>query len=400
MWTEQAVQEIDSQGKDSSASTITADVTKYQYWLTKTAGSCPADSVGNSDCVGFGWMANSGDTTSAANYYDGYFTGFGTVLITTPAGDYNVQRYASTYGWGRAVTDARNYLARQLLEADLFSGPTINCTSKLISQTINVYAGEALQTLICGTNPYTTATPTSCNSTYTKSPYEACETMLLSTRSRQWEQTGTAGPWIQHDYTYDDYRSSGTSTGLGSFYASPATGSYHNTQQVVVTSSNASSNAPTGTQKWTYYTTNTGTSYIYYNVDKVAHSEVDDSSGTPSACTDSTYDEGVASGVPQPAAGWATTQKTYSTCGTSSTAITSYALYDTDGNQVASVNSVGAATPSLYSSSGCTNATPVFKSSSWTASRFTSCRSYSAANALPTETWVVDHMRMLARSKL
>jgi RHS repeat-associated protein len=388
MWTEQVVTKIVSQGKDSSASSLSTVTTNYNYWLTKTSGSCTADSQGNSDCVGFGWMNNAADSSTYANYYNGEFRGFGTVLITNSSGNLMVQKYATTYGWGSAMTDARNYLSGSLLEEDTFSGTTVTC-SQLLTQTLNNYAGEAVQTPTCGSSPFS-STVTSCNGTYiwpgslnaNLTVYTACEPVLLSTRTINWEGTGTAGPYVEHDDTYDDYSTS--TAGLGSYYASPATGSYHNLQKEVI----SGSNIPTTTKKWTYDTTNTTVSgTVYYDVDKVAHSEVDDSSstgGTVYACQDTTYDEGVASGVPQPAAGWPTTTTTYSKCGDSSTSIKTYTGYDTDGNAVATVDGVGVANPSLYSSNGCTlSPAPTYLSASWTAGRYTSCTTYSAANARP-----------------
>ena len=96
MWTEQVVTYITATGKDSSASGIAPATTTYNYWLTKTQGSCPVDtdSPPDSDCVGYGWIPNSG--TDWQSFYHGEFRGFGTVLITSPAGDLTVDHYAST----------------------------------------------------------------------------------------------------------------------------------------------------------------------------------------------------------------------------------------------------------------------------------------------------------------
>jgi hypothetical protein len=122
-------------------------------------------------------------------------------------------------------------------------------------------------------------------------------------------------------------------------------------------------------------------------VNKVTHSEIDDSGSHTWACQDTTYDEGVASGVPTPDAGWPTTVKAYSTCGNSSTAITNYLGYDAYGNPVASVDGVGTANSSLYTSSGCTLATaPVYQSGGWSRTRYTSCTIYDSYHAQPSST--------------
>jgi hypothetical protein len=127
--------------------------------------------------------------------------------------------------------------------------------------------------------------------------------MVTSSRTTTYEGTSSSNPnapWVQHDDTYDDYNStSGLIAG------------YHNLLQDVI----SSANAPTLTRKWTYQPTDTtvnGT--VYYNVHQVTHSEVDDASAHVWQCQDTTYDEGIASGVPSPAEGLATTVKTYPTC--------------------------------------------------------------------------------------
>src|SRR5579885_3413460 len=149
-------------------------------------------------------------------------------------------------------------------------------------------------------------------------------------------------PWVETDYTYDDFNpSSGLQAG------------YHNLTQEVI----SSSNAPTLTKKWSYTTTDSGepgSGYIYYDVDKVTHSEIDGASGKVWQCQDITYDQGAPSGVTTPDAGWPTTIKSYSDCANqSSTAITTYQGYDAYGNPVASVDGVATANSSLYSSNGC-----------------------------------------------
>jgi RHS repeat-associated protein len=371
MWTEQVVTAITSTGKDSSSSSLAPATTSYDYWLTKTEGTCAADSSGDTDCVGFGYIPN--DNSGWADYYDGEFTGFGTVLITSPSGDLTVQKYASTEGWQSPPTDAGNYTAGQLYEEDVYAGQSIN-GSRLIEQTQYTYAG-------------TNGTHTSCSSTFSTASYTACEVIPLTTKTTIYEQTGSNNsnaPWTQTSDTYDDYNSS---SGLGDFHQAPATGSYHNLQQEVITSSNA----PTETHQWTYYTTNTTiNNWVYYNVDQVAHSDTVDATNHTWQCEDITYDEGAASGVPTPSAGWATTVTSYSTCSNpSGSAIKDLTGYDVNGNVVATVDGLGVANPGLYSNAGCTLSTSptYFPASSWSNSSYTSCSTYDSTSGLPTGTW-------------
>jgi RHS repeat-associated protein len=149
----------------------------------------------------------------------------------------------------------------------------------------------------------------------------------------------------------------------------------------------SSSNAPTITQKWQYKTTDIKDSSSgwqnYYDVDKVSHSEIDDASGHVWQCQDTSYDQGSGgvSGGSTPQAGWPTTTTTYSTCGNSSTAMTSYTGYDQYGNVVATVDPLATANPSLYSGHGCTlSQAPTYLSTSWTAGRYTSCTAYDTSN--------------------
>jgi RHS repeat-associated protein len=374
MWTQQVVTQIVGVGTDSSSSSLKPDQVSYDYWLTKTQGSCPADSQGNSDCVGDGWIPKSNDTASYQDYYHGEFKGFGTVLITNSAGDLTVQKYATTWGWDSSESDPRNYLAGSLLEEDAYQGGKVN-QSHLIEQTVNTYAGQ-------------NSTPNSCSTKYNSTVYDACEVILTSSKSTLYEQTGNAGPWVQHAYTYDDYRSTcGQTSCLGDNHQSPATGSYHNLQQEVTTSSNA----PTVTQNWTYDTTNTTVNgHVYYNVNQVASSNLVDANNHTWQCQSTTYDEGVASGIPQPAAGWPTTETTASNCANQSgTAIKGYSGYDANGNAVATVDGVEASNSSVYSGVGCTLSTApqFFSTSNWGGSHYTSCAAYDGTSALPTDSW-------------
>ncbi len=181
-------------------------------------------------------------------------------------------------------------------EDDYQCNPACSGGETLLKTTTNVYAGT---TDVNGNN---TATHTSCASGYNTQNYSACEVILLSSKTTTSEGTGNSNaPWVQTTATYDDYNSS---SGLVS-------GKYHNKLSEVTTSSNA----PTKTQNWMYQTTDTTVNgNVYYNVHTPIHSEVVDASGHKWSCSDTTYDEGEASGLPSPAAGLATTAKTYSNC--------------------------------------------------------------------------------------
>src|SRR5579884_4138222 len=230
MWTEQVVYQITSIGTDSSASSLSAGTTTYHYLLAKTTGSCAADSQGDSDCVGFGWIPDTSD--GWADFYHGEFRGFGEVDITSPSGNLTVQKYYATEGWDSPATDATNYLAGSMYEEDDYQGGTQN-SANLLKQTTNVFAG-------------TNSTHTSCTSAYVSGDYSNCEVIQLSSKTTTYEGTGTSNsnaPWVQTSDTYDDYNSS---SGLIS-------GKYHNKTSEVTTSSNA----PTKTQNWTYQTTDT-----------------------------------------------------------------------------------------------------------------------------------------------
>lgn len=361
MWTQQVVTSITSSGKDSSSSSLAPAKTTYSYLLARTNGSCAADSAGLTDCVGDGWIPDG--NSDWKDYYHGEFHGFSNVLITSPAGDVTVQKYASTWGWNTPENDPRNYLAGQMTEEDIYQGAVHD--EDLLQQTITTYGGQ-------------NGTHNTCSGTFNIAPYQACEVVPLTTRTTFFELTGTANanaPWFQHNFTYDDYNSS---NGL-------VAGNFHNLTQETITSSNT----PTRTINTTYAITNTtvnGT--VYYNVHHPVHTEIVDQNGHTWACQNTTYDQGVASGVPQPAAGWPTAVTAYSTCGTSATAITTYTGYDNNGDAVATVDGVGAATPSLYSNAGCTLATaPQFMSAAWTNTHYTSCSAYQGISGLKTDTW-------------
>ena len=377
MWTMQVVTIITATGKDSSASSLSPASTTYDYWLTQTQGSCPADSAmpPNSDCVGFGWIPNSGKDWQS--YYHGIFTGFGTVLDISPAGDLTVQHYASTWGWDSSSADPRNYLAGKMVDEEVYQGQYIN-DANLLTKTANSYGGQNSTKAACAST-----------STYPSTLYQPCETVLLSSRTTTYEKTGsgnTNAPWVQKDYTYDDYTTGG---GLGDYHQAPATGSYHNLQQVVT----SGSNIPSRTQHFTYYTTNTSSGgTTYYNVHSIAHIDLVDATSHMWKCEDATYDAGVAGGVPTPSAGWPTTDTGYTNCASQgTTAFKTYSGYDKYGNKVASVDAFGAANPSAYGSTGCTltTAPQFFPTSAWSASRYTDCSAYDPTSSLPTDSWNV-----------
>jgi len=301
--------------------------------------------------VGDNWLP-PGDTDWADYFHDEY-QGFNQVYITSPANDLTVDSYYSTEGWKTPGSDYQNFEGASLYEEDVYSGnsPT---TTALLSTTTYTYANNS----------------NACRST--SQTYPACETVLVSSKTTQYERTGSSSaPWVQNAYTYDDYNN-----GLQSGHV------YHNLTQEIVTSSNA----PTLTKKWSYTTNDQVVGqWTYYTVDKVTHSEIDDNTGHVWQCQDTTYDEGAPSGTQTPSAGWATTVKTYTTCGNSGTAITNYMSYDAYGNLVAAVDGVASANSGLYTTNGCTLSTsPAILSYGWGKTSYTDCTTYdSAYNTLP-----------------
>src|SRR6266571_4191401 len=359
-WSVQVVTSITTSGKDSSASTLALAKTTYNYRLAKTgtySGNPPYycyPAGTDQDCVGDNWFPNGdGDWQ---DYYHSEFRGFNAVYITSPASDLTADYFFSTKGWGTPQSDGGNYNAGHLYQEDIYSGNAVVDTN-LLRRTTSTH----------------TSNPNTCNGTY-NSVYPPCEVMVLSSRATLYERTGSSNsnaPWVQTDNTYDDYSStSGLIAG------------YHNlTQQVI-----SSSNAPTLTRKWTYTTNDqTVSGWVYYNVHHVTSGEVDDSSGHVWLCQDTTFDEGVATGVPTPDAGWPTTLKTYSNCtNKSGTIIKNYLGYDLYGNLVATVDGVATSNSSLYGSNGCTLATaPAYftSSSNWSAGRYTACSTYDTYQA-------------------
>src|SRR5260221_12923238 len=203
--------------------------------------------------------------------------------------------------------------------------------------------------------------------------------MVLTSTTTLYEGLGSGTPTppsVEHDYTYDDYTTSG---GLN-------TGGYHNlTEEDLKISTSSSPSTPYLKQKWTYSPNNqrVGTQ-VYYNVNKVTHSEVDDpATGHVWSCQDTAYDEGSSASNPKPAQGLPTTITTYSSCASqSTTAIKNLQGYDALGNLVAAVDGVGTANPSFYGSgdktgdNGCTLSTAPMGLPACPAGSYTSCMAF------------------------
>jgi RHS repeat-associated protein len=352
-WSEEVVTSLSTLGSDSSA--LAVATTTYNYLLAKT-GTYQSGSAycyptsGDSDCVGDNWLP-TGDS-DWQDYYHGEYQGFAQVWISSPSNDLTIDHYYSTEGWYTPWSDYQNFQGGFLYEEDRYSGNSAT-SSALLTLTQDTYADQS--------NACRSTTPT----------YPACEIVLQSTRTTDEELTGSTSPYAETDDTYDDY--------LVEFGLGPG---YHNlTQQTTY-----GSNFPEYTRKWSY-TTNDQTvgSWVYYTVNTVTHSEVDDSTSHVYQCQNITYDENAPAGTKVPSEGLPTTITGYSTCANQSGAITTYQGYDQYGNPVTSVDGVAVANSSLYSSNGCTLATaPVIKSSAWTNTHYTNCLTYDTTyNTLP-----------------
>ena len=378
-WGLQVVTQISALGTDSSGNPTVA-TTSYHYTLTQVpasslpAGCNPITGTGvpaqEAACVADTWSPSAGSTHDGdwLDYYHTEFRGFNTVYITSPSGDLTVENYVTTEGWWTSPSDGVNANSGQLYQQDVYQGnsPT---PGALLRETVNYYAGASVP----AGNPY----PSTGCETAASPVYPPCVGTPLETKTTFFEGgSASNAPWIDTKYTYDDQNASGG-------YVS---GGYHNLLQEVISGSNLNSSVYPLTKKWTYAITDSEGSPTYYTVNKVSHSEIDDSSGHVWACQDTTYDEGRPGGVPTPDAGLATTVKSYSTCGTASTALTSYTAYDQYGNAVATVDALGAANPGLYSSHGCTATGVVDLAASWTAGHFTTCTTYDTTQTadLPT----------------
>ncbi len=368
-WSEQVVTQITSWGKDSSDTNLSPANIQYSYrliktgtWDGKTTWCYPDQTQADTDCVGDNWEP-SGDSTWQ-DYFHAEYQGFAQVYITSPAQDLTVDTYYSTEGWYTPWSHPANFLGGSLKQEDVYAGK--NATSSVeLRSTIYNYAANS----------------NACRST--SATYPACEVVLNSMQTYDFEQTGVSisiAPSTTTSYTYDDYSNS---SGL----AAVGTKVYHNLTQEQISGTNLPSSIYPLTEQWNYaindQVTSGSPSWTYYTVNKVSHSEIDDKSGRKWQCQYTTYDEG--SGVGSVSAGWPTTVKTYasSNCsGQTSPLTTNYTDYDVNGNVVATVDPDGAATPSLYSGKGCTvsSGTIAIASSAWTAGRYTACSAYDSAH--------------------
>jgi hypothetical protein len=327
-------------------------------------------------------------------------TGWITTIPSSAASDLTVQHYASTFGWDTNQSVQQNYASGSLLDQEVYQGNS--SSGPLLQEIQNIYAGYNWWD---GSSTYN-----SCNGNYS-GIYTPCEVMLLSSRTTQYEGTGSgnsSAPWVEHDYTYDDYH---PGSGLGD-YECPGEqeqGSYHNLCQDAVAGTNLpnfanyhdtqGNTAFDVTHTWTYQNNNTTVNgWVYYDVNKAVSSQITDSQGNIFDCQSFAYDQNANAGVPSPAAGYVTTTNWYhqSACtpGNFGTpAITTYAGYDNDGNQLMSVDGVGTAHSSFYGSSGksgmngCTlSGTPPIYNTAWSAGTYTSCTTYDGTSDLPTST--------------
>ncbi len=358
-WTVQVVTQIQKWGTDSSSTKLAPATINYDYNLTYVGDGCPSDGS-LTDCVGYEWYP-SGDT-NWTNYYDAEFRGFATVYITSPAGNLTVDNYASTEGLDTPATDAENYLTGTLKDEEVYQGNS--ASGPLLQKTKNTYAGDDN-----GGSAGSCTGPAS-------EEYAICENVLLYHTVHTYEGTSN-DMWAEQDFYYDDYDlTNGLSVGKGH---------YHNMTE----EDDTYSNAPETRELWTYSPNDQNTGgFQYYDVNKATASELIDSSNHIWDCTTTAYDEGVGSGVPTPAGGWPTTVQTYSNAncsGKTSPMTTTYTGYDAYGNEVGTVDGVGATNASAYASVGCTpGTTPVIKASAWANTRYTSCMGYDGMSALPT----------------
>jgi RHS repeat-associated protein len=380
-WGLEVVTQISALGTDSSGNTTVA-TTNYAYALTAVPSNelpvetChPITGTGvpaqEADCVGDNWVPGYNGTQTPdhdgdwQDYYHSEFRGFNIVYTTGWSNDLTVDYYFTMEGWWVGESGGLTYNGGQRYQEDVYQGD-VETPSALLKETRDYYTGVSVPSGGAGLYPHN-----SCHGSL--SPvYTPCEVSSMETKTTFFEGQTTNAPWVDIQRTYDDLPTA------GGFSAG-----YHNLIQQVT----SSSNAPTVTQKWQYKTTDIKDSSSgwqnYYDVDKVSHREIDDASGHVWQCQDTSYDQGSGgvSGGSAPQAGWPTTTTTYSTCGNSSTAMTSYTGYDQYGNVVATVDPLAAANPSLYSGHGCTlSQAPTYLSTSWTAGRYTSCTAYDTSN--------------------
>lgn len=262
------VTSITSSGKDSSA--LSAPTTTYSYYHLAQTGNyvsgawCHPDQYqgGENQCVGDNWLVRqTGVEEDWQDYYHAEYRGFDQVWQVSPAGDLTVGYYFSTEGWNKPATDPADYDAGQMFQQEIYQGGSFD-PNKLLSRTVNTYPTLS--------NPMACYTPTG------SSPYAACDVMILGSKTTEFDETNSSNsPWVEHDYTYDDYD---TTHGLKA--------GYHNLTQEVISGANLSGSVYPLTRKWSYAINDSGaggSGWIYYNVDHVSHS----SWTTPSAISGS-----------------------------------------------------------------------------------------------------------------
>jgi len=233
-------------------------------------------------------------------------------------------------------------------------------------------------------------------------PYDPCEPIIYSSVVTTYNGSTSSNPPTETtSYYYDDYNPPGSQQ---SQWKLSLSGNYHHLLEETITGSNTNENSASATinKLWTYTVTDSGynlSGWYFYDVNKIAHSEIDDV-GNPIRkwdCQAFTYDEG--SGSPTPEAGWPTTTSTYTSAncnpGNFTTPFTtSYTGYDALGDVVATVDPLAQANQSFYGGTGisgkngCSLTTaPTFMSTAWSKNRYTTCLTYDQAyNALPTST--------------
>ena len=378
-WTVQLVTSITTLGSDSSG--LAPTTTNYTYRLADIPNdtSCPP-AGGETDCPTDSWRPLLGKDTDWQDYYDEEFFGFNGVTTTSPSGNVSIDLYYSTEGFGFAYSNYGNYTNGHPYQQDVYQ---LNTTTNpptlvLLQDTTTQYGGWDKKSNACNGNFGGT--------------YPACEVMIMNQTTNSCEGNSSCPggspvtwPQVTTSNTWDDF-----TEGSGLAYQF---GHYHNLLQQQITSNDTPTvpGQATITKKWTYQPDDqTIGNTVYYDVNKVIHSEVDDSNGTVWQCQDTTYDEGNTSGVASgiPVAGWPTTVTTYSNCADPThTAITTYTGYDAYGNTVAAVDGVAAANSSLYGSSGtapdngCTLPTaPVIMGANWTKTNYTTCTTYDQYN--------------------
>src|SRR5205814_1576020 len=92
--------------------------------------------------------------------------------------------------------------------------PATTTYQYVLTKTVNLYSGDG------------SSMTSSCDFSYTTSPYKPCEVLLISSTTTFYEQTGsgnTSAPSVTQTFTYDDYDAV---NGLGDYHQAPAGGAY------------------------------------------------------------------------------------------------------------------------------------------------------------------------------